>query len=771
MPPPTTPTTRSRPLMITTATAAAAAAAVATCLLSSTALAQSIAPIPVAYGGYTSEGERTLYIRGGTTTGKLEGKTNQFFALNLQTSWSTSSPAWKSVINSTTGVNMASTAFNSLTMVGSDRMIEWAAEPGLIMYDLSKNSVTPMNYTDALTRYGLSIAFDPTTLGTGTEYAYVPCGFRAGADMAQVSNNLINPVLMPTTGVMQKIGYYSFVWSSVRSSFLLFGGYNTDVNPPVCNNQLWEYKGGVWSPLADGTRNAPYTDVVEHCMVPAMNGAKMIMFGGQRATDYKAISEIHILDTTTMAWKTGTPAPAQEARRSMACTVSGDYFIAWGGTNGTVMGPKPLVYNMKTDQWVDQFLAPGDNGAATSKGTNIGAIAGGAGGAVVFIIIVLGFVFYRRRQQRNAKRSDDTEPKDKNTEREGSKDGKKPGDDLKKDPQGNNISISALAAGTGNNDGSEDGGEMMVEKDGRVVFRNPQSVIHTASGGHQSPQYQSGVYLPTVMYQNNPQYFEPGTQFSDMQYYPTAAANPQLYAPSPFPMSVSGGVQNQDFSYPPVPPLAAMRPDSQARVMNGITGNSGIVGNNLGGSAPAPMTEEILQLQLALVKAQQDQQFQLQQQNLARFRAEQEAQLQMLQQQLRNNSSPSTTNALSAPVTTVSPLMPGVSALPTSSVSAPVPTVGSEPPSSSPLSAATTAVVDFVTKADAPMMDYVPAPVFASVPPSSSATSAATTLVTSVPVSTVASEPVLTVPSSNDTLVKPPSAASAPVTTPLSPSI
>ncbi|KAG0079735.1 hypothetical protein BGZ90_001811 [Linnemannia elongata] len=599
---------------------------------------------------------------------------------------------------------MASTAFNSLTMVGSDRMIEWAAEPGLIMYDLSKNSVTPMNYADALTRYGLSIAFDPTTLGTGTEYSYVPCGFRAGADMAQVSNNLINPVLMPTTGVMQKIGYYSF-----------------------------------------GTRNAPYTDVVEHCMVPAMNGAKMIMFGGQRATDYKAISEIHILDTTTMAWKTGTPAPAQEARRSMACTVSGDYFIAWGGTNGTVMGPKPLVYNMKTDQWVDQFLAPGDNGAAASKGTNIGAIAGGAGGAVVLIIIVLGFVFYRRRQQRNAKNSDDNEPKDKSTEREGSKDGKKPGDDLKKDPQGNNISISALAAGTGNNDGSGDGGEMMVEKDGRVAFRNPQSVIHTASGGHRSPQYQSGVYLPTVMYQNNPQYFEPGTQFSDMQYYPTAAANPQLYASSPFPMS--------------------------ARAMNGITGNSGIVGNNLGGSAPAPMTEEILQLQLALVKAQQDQQFQLQQQNLARFRAEQEAQLQMLQQQLRNNSSPSMTNVLSAPVPTVSPLMPGVSALPTSSVSAPVPTVGSEPPSSSPLSAATTAVVDFVTKADAPMMDYVPAPVFASVPPSSSATSAATTLVTSVPVSTVASEPVLTVlPSSNDTLVKPPSAASAPVATPLSPS-
>lgn len=62
-----------------------------------------------------------------------------------------------------------------------------------------------------------------------------------------------------------------------------------------------------------------------------MNGTKMIMFGGQRAIDYKPISGIHILDVNTMVWKAGTPAPAQEARRSMACTVSGDYFIAWGG--------------------------------------------------------------------------------------------------------------------------------------------------------------------------------------------------------------------------------------------------------------------------------------------------------------------------------------------------------------------------------------------------------------------------------------------------------
>lgn len=258
MPPPTTPSTRSRPSMITRATTAAAAAAITACLLSSTALAQSAAPVPVVYGGYTSDGEKTLYIRGGSTTGrvntagKMEDNTNQFFALNLQTSWSTSDPAWKSLTSTTGTATLPNTSFNSLTMMGTNKMVEWAAEPGVIIYDLESNSVTPLQYPDALTQYGPSIGFDPTTTGTGTQYAYVPCGFKAGVDMAQVDlkNNLINSVAMPTMGVMQKIGYYSFVWSSVRSSFLLFGGY-TQADPPVCNNQMWEYKGGVWTALVD----------------------------------------------------------------------------------------------------------------------------------------------------------------------------------------------------------------------------------------------------------------------------------------------------------------------------------------------------------------------------------------------------------------------------------------------------------------------------------------------------------------------------------------
>ncbi|KAG0375687.1 hypothetical protein BGX24_008772 [Mortierella sp. AD032] len=743
-----------RSLSLTTATIAVLLLSL---VVSTTSAQSTTAPIPVTAGGYATDGEKTLYIRGGSTTRGGHSPTNQFFSLNLTTSWTATSPAWTSLVSSSTAA-VPATANNSLAMSGSNQLVEWSSTPGLTVFNLENGSSTPRGFPTGLTTEpGLQIAIDPST---GT--ANVPCGANNGDSMVQFNPSTDTPikqVVMPsaTQDIMQKIAYYSFVWSSVRKSFLLLGGFTYN-NPlsPRCNEALWEFKEGSWSRVA--TRNMPFKDVSGHCMVPAANGTKMIVFGGQRATDWKPISGIYILDLHTMEWTSGVAAPLQEARLSMACAVSGDYFIAWGGESDTeIKGPRPLIYNMKTNQWVDQFISTVS--VTSSSGSNTAAIIGGAVGAVVLIAVVIGLVIFRRRQQRkNAeKETTDAKSKDKDVEKkDGPKGVKKAGDDLK-DPQGlgNNSSVTAFTAGTIlNSDGGsalgKDGGEMVVDKDGRVVSRNPQSFIHTAD--LRNPQYQSGY--PGMMYQNNginnnPQYFEPGTQFHDMQYYPTTN-NPQLYASVPHSAGVSGnvGVQSQDFTYPPPPPLAAMRRDSQARVM------SLMVGNGAGGSAgtTAPMTEEILKLQLALVKAQQDQQFQMQQQNLARFRADQEAQLQMLQQQLMATSSaspsPALANAVSAPVTgvmmpVVGPLAPvGVSQ---SSMSAPVPTVVFELDlPSSPSATNTTVAVEEVPEATTisiPVADYVPAPVFASpgcapaVP--SSATSAATTLVTSAPVPTL----------------------------------
>ncbi|KAF9903178.1 hypothetical protein EC991_004086 [Linnemannia zychae] len=709
-------------------------------------------PIPVTAGGFASDGEKTLYIRGGSTTFNRDTPTNQFFSLDLTTSWSASSPAWKTLASNTAA--MSSTAHNSLALSGSSTLVEWSVNPGITVFNLDNGSSTPKGFPQGLTNQtGLQIAINPST-----GQAHVPCAASGGDSMLQFdpAGSATQMVAMPlaTEGIMQKITSYSFVWSTVRSSFLLLGGYTFVNNPPRCNEALWEFKGGVWSRVP--TKNMPFTDVSNHCMVPAAGGTKMIVFGGQRATDWKAISGIFILDLATMEWSSGTSAPLQEARQSMACTVSGDYFIAWGGSNTAIMGPKPLIYNMKTDQWVDQFTAPS---TTSNTGSNTAAIAGGAAGAVVLIGGVIFFLFYRRRKQRKMTEKDAVVAKSEDKDAENKdlpKSVEKPGDGFK-DPQdfGSN-SVTAYAARTVTN--SNGGTEAMVDKDGSS--RNPQSFIYTG-GDLRNPQYQPGGY-PGMLYQtnnHNPQYFEPGTQFQDMQYHPTQN-NPQLYAPMPYSAGVSGNVaQSRDTMYPPPPPLGAMRRDSQARVLSLMSNGTS---NSAEGSADTTslMPEEIMKIQLALVKAQQDQEFQTKQQMLARFRADQEAQFQILQQQLFVPASSSgspfpSSNAVSAPVPRdilpVEPLVPG--GVSQSSVSAPVPTVGSEPLVTPSSSATTTTVMD---------AGYVPAPVFTPPPPSpaqatvSSPASAATTFVTSDPVLAASSE----------TIVTPKPAVSAPVVPP-----
>ena len=65
-------------------------------------------------------------------------------------------------------------------------------------------------------------------------------------------------------------------------------------------------------------------------MLLAYGGQSMIVFGGT-GLDGIAKADIHILDLPTSKWTTGRPADASQARTNMACAVSGDSFIAWGG--------------------------------------------------------------------------------------------------------------------------------------------------------------------------------------------------------------------------------------------------------------------------------------------------------------------------------------------------------------------------------------------------------------------------------------------------------
>ncbi|KAG0271096.1 hypothetical protein BGZ96_005980, partial [Linnemannia gamsii] len=65
------------------------------------------------------------------------------------------------------------------------------------------------------------------------------------------------------------------------------------------------------------------------------NGTKMVLFGGDNATQI-SVASISILDIDTMVWTNGEDAP--DPRSGMACTVAGDNFIVWGGYKEVASG-------------------------------------------------------------------------------------------------------------------------------------------------------------------------------------------------------------------------------------------------------------------------------------------------------------------------------------------------------------------------------------------------------------------------------------------------
>ncbi|KAF9133811.1 hypothetical protein BGW39_008854 [Mortierella sp. 14UC] len=134
---------------------------------------------------------------------------------------------------------------------------------------------------------------------------------------------------MPTNLMPESISHESFVWSTVRGTFLHYGGksmFGTTGNPYL--NEFSPLRG--WAAMV--TTGPSPGDVSGHCMVPAYQGTKMIVFGGA-GLDGVAKAGIYILDVRTREWTAGQTADPAQARTNMACAASGDSFIAWGGEN------------------------------------------------------------------------------------------------------------------------------------------------------------------------------------------------------------------------------------------------------------------------------------------------------------------------------------------------------------------------------------------------------------------------------------------------------
>ncbi|KAF9132813.1 hypothetical protein BGX30_012521, partial [Mortierella sp. GBA39] len=175
------------------------------------------------------------------------------------------------------------------------------------------------------------------------------------------------------------------------------------------------------------------------CMVPAYNGTKMLLFGGEPSNESSSGS-LYILDVRNMIWSQATGLDPSLGRSAMACAVSGDNFIVWGGIR-FISGGTPqdapgamLIYNIHTGAWTDTFTRgthfdpnapnpepPGKDGKEGDVGSgetnsNAAVIGGGVAGVLVVIALVAFFVIRRRRQTKeksgNGQRSGDYHQQD-----------------------------------------------------------------------------------------------------------------------------------------------------------------------------------------------------------------------------------------------------------------------------------------------------------------------------------------------------------------------
>ncbi|KAG0199173.1 hypothetical protein BGX28_007520 [Mortierella sp. GBA30] len=386
-------------------------------LLIAQAFAQD--PTPVTSMAYTTLGDQ-LFIHGGTPD-KLPNGTqlaaiDQFAMLPLSGSWSTSKPPW------THGAPMLPLwghwmvpLVNEQGILLANPLFYGASELKFAAYSTSTSVwLNPfMTAGSVMNKPGLKAVVSPST-----GFVYVPTGQDTNMLVIDPSRRTASQIPMPAANIMSPaVTYYAAVWSNARNSILIYGGTAGLVGNP--NLVEFEPVAATWRRL-DTTGPSP-GDIAKHCMVPAYNGTKLVVFGGLTISTQVPLAAIYSLDVASLVWTKGADVDPTQRRSNMACAAAGENFVAWGGdTNGMNMNSfiKPIVYNLRTNQWTDQFTLgspatnTGTGATSTSNPTdstsapksppsgdvNRAAIGGGVGGAIVIVVVV--FCVFKRHKSK-----------------------------------------------------------------------------------------------------------------------------------------------------------------------------------------------------------------------------------------------------------------------------------------------------------------------------------------------------------------------------------
>ncbi|KAF9357481.1 hypothetical protein BGX26_003668 [Mortierella sp. AD094] len=369
------------------------------------------APLLVINPAYATIDEKTLYIQGGSNAAATNATSNQFFALDLDKSnWNTANPPWRQ-LSTGSGTQVAPTDYShSMTVINNQQsLLIWGSLTGISTYDTVGGSWSVTTVPTVATRNmnGLHAVTDPST-----GLVYIPAGANQGQNMMlyNPSTGASQILPIPSAFGISSVTHYGAVWSTFNSTILMYGGYYQS-NSNTSNPNLFEYtpSSAAWT-LVTTSGTSP-GDVNGHCMVPAYNGTKVVLFGGE-TTGRTPLGSIYILDVSTMTWEKGTDIDPSLNRNGMACSVAGDNFIAWGGGQlGKYVSAleTPVIYNLKSSQWTTQFILPVAASSTTGPSTNSGtssspksssstsaAMIGGIAAAAAIVVIGILFLVFRR---------------------------------------------------------------------------------------------------------------------------------------------------------------------------------------------------------------------------------------------------------------------------------------------------------------------------------------------------------------------------------------
>lgn len=211
------------------------------------ALVSAQTPALLCCMAYTTVNGATLYIQGGAAQGGSHSN-NQFYSLDLTISgWNTSSPPWK-VLPVGAGFHSAPfDYYHAMTATrDNNKLIVWGASTGFSTYDFATTVWTNNTLGNPKPEVGggqTSLALDPTS-----GLIYVPGGANKGTGMLVydpvAANSTVVPMYPSTVLSFMDIGY-SFVWSELRKTFLLFGGF--EKGDTVYNQYMIEYQPSTYS--------------------------------------------------------------------------------------------------------------------------------------------------------------------------------------------------------------------------------------------------------------------------------------------------------------------------------------------------------------------------------------------------------------------------------------------------------------------------------------------------------------------------------------------